>query len=48
MKARLAAIASAGVVLVGLMGAPVVPVMVGSALAWAWLRYREQRDMGGA
>ena len=40
MRVRLAAVISAVIVLVGLFGAPVVPVMVGATVAYAWLLWR--------
>jgi hypothetical protein len=40
MRTRLAAAASAAIVLVFLIGAPVVPVMLGAALAYGWLLWR--------
>ena len=40
MKSRLAAVMVTSIVLVAYVGAPVVPVMVGSALAYAWLIWR--------
>jgi len=40
MKSRLAAVVVASVLLVGYVGAPVMPVMVGSTFAYAWLLWR--------
>ncbi len=40
MKLRLGAAACAAVVLVGVMGAPVLPVMIGATAAYAWLLWR--------
>jgi hypothetical protein len=40
MRSRLAAVVVVSVVLVWYVGAPVVPVMVGSALTYAWLLWR--------
>ena len=40
MKSRLAAVVVTSVLLVAYVGAPVVPVMIGSALAYAWLLWR--------
>jgi len=37
MRVRMAAAASAAIILVGLLGAPVVPVMIGTTIAYAWL-----------
>ena len=37
MKIRLAAALSAVIVLVGIVGAPVLPVMIGTALTYGWL-----------
>jgi hypothetical protein len=40
MKSRLAAVVVTSVVLVTYVGAPVMPVMIGSALAYVWLIWR--------
>ena len=40
MKSRLAAVVVTSVVLVAYVGAPVLPVMIGSVLAYAWLIWR--------
>jgi hypothetical protein len=40
MRSRLAAVMVVSVLLVGYVGAPVMPVMVGSVLAYAWLIWR--------
>jgi hypothetical protein len=40
MKLRLAAAASAAIVMVGLLGAPVLPVMIGATVAYGWLLWR--------
>ena len=40
MRLRLAAAACAGIVLVGIVHAPVLPVMLGASVAYAWLRWR--------
>ena len=40
MRSRLAAVTLASVLLVGYIGAPVMPVMVGATLAYAWLLWR--------
>ncbi len=40
MRTRLAAAVSAAVLLVGMMGAPTLPVMIGAAAAYAWLLWR--------
>lgn len=40
MRTRLAAAASAAIVLVMVVGAPAMPVMIGAALAYGWLLWR--------
>jgi len=40
MRLRLAAAASAAIVMVGVLGAPVLPVMVGATAAYVWLIWR--------
>ena len=40
MRSRLAAVVVTSVLLVAYVGAPVVPVMVGATLAYAWLLWR--------
>jgi hypothetical protein len=40
MKTRLAAALSAVIVLVGIIGAPVLPVMIGTALTYGWLVWK--------
>jgi len=40
MRSRLAAVVVVSVLLVGYVGAPVLPVMVGATLAYAWLLWR--------
>lgn len=40
VRLRLAAVTTAMVVLIGLVGAPVVPVMIGATAAYAWLLWR--------
>jgi len=42
MRLRLGATVSAAIVLVGVLGAPVVPVMVGATAAYAWLLWRSR------
>ena len=37
MKLRLGAVVCATIVLVGVFGAPVLPVMIGATAAYAWL-----------
>jgi hypothetical protein len=40
MRLRLGAAVSAAIVLVGVVGAPALPVMIGATLAYAWLLWR--------
>jgi hypothetical protein len=40
MRFRLGAGAIAAIVLVGLVGAPVLPVMIGATAAYAWLLWK--------
>jgi hypothetical protein len=40
MRFRVGAAACAGIVLVGIMGAPLLPVMLGASLAYAWLVWK--------
>jgi hypothetical protein len=40
MRLRLAAAAAVSIILIGLLGAPALPVMVGAALAYACLLWR--------
>jgi hypothetical protein len=40
MRLRIAAVVTTAVVLVGIMGAPVLPVMIGASLAYGWLLWR--------
>ena len=40
MRLRLAAAASAAIVMVGLLGAPVLPVMIGATVAYVLLLWR--------
>ena len=40
MRLRLGAAAGAAIVLVGVIGAPTLPVMIGATLAYAWLLWR--------
>jgi hypothetical protein len=40
MNIRLAAALSAAIVLIGVVGAPVVPVMIGATVAYGWLLWR--------
>ena len=40
MRSRLAAVTLASILLVAYVGAPVMPVMVGSALAYGWLLWK--------
>jgi hypothetical protein len=40
MKLRLGAAAAAAIVLIGLLGAPALPVMLGATAAYAWLLWR--------
>ena len=40
MRVTLAATTSAVIVLVGLLGAPALPVMIGATGTWAWLVWR--------
>lgn len=40
MRTRLAAALSAAIVLVGVVGAPGVPVMIGATVAYGWLLWR--------
>ncbi len=40
MRLRLGAAAGAAIVLVGVVGAPTLPVMIGATLAYAWLLWR--------
>jgi len=44
MRALVAAAASAAVLLVGFFGAPLVPVVMGAAVACAWLVWRARRS----
>jgi len=40
MRLRLGAAAAAAILLVGVLGAPTLPVMIGSTAAYAWLLWR--------
>jgi len=40
MRLRLGAAACVAIVLVGITGAPVLPVMIGASVAYAWLVLR--------
>jgi hypothetical protein len=40
MRLRLAAATCAGIVMIGIVGAPALPVMVGATIAYAWLLWR--------
>jgi len=40
MRLRLGAAVGAAIVLVGVIGAPTLPVMIGATLASAWLLWR--------
>jgi hypothetical protein len=40
MRLPLGAAVSAAIVLVGVVGAPTLPVMIGATLAYAWLLWR--------
>ena len=40
MRLRLGAAACAAIVLVGILGAPVLPVMIGTSVGYAWLLWR--------
>jgi hypothetical protein len=40
MRLRLAAVAGTAIVLIGILRAPVLPVMIGASLAYAWLLWR--------
>jgi len=40
MRLRLAAAASAAIVMVGLLGAPALPVMIGATAAYVWLLWK--------
>jgi hypothetical protein len=40
MRTRLAAALCAAIVLVGVVGAPAVPVMIGATVAYGWLLWR--------
>ena len=40
MRLRMAAAATAAIVLVGLLKAPVIPVMIGLSVAYGWLVWR--------
>jgi hypothetical protein len=40
MKTRLAAALSAVIILVGIVGAPALPVIIGTALTYGWLVWR--------
>jgi len=44
MRALVAAAASAAMLLVGFFGAPLVPVVMGAAVACAWLVWRARRS----
>ena len=47
-RSSLAAVVVVSVVLVRYAGAPLLPVTVGSALAYAWLLWRSIRRGGGS
>jgi hypothetical protein len=40
MRLRLGAVAATAIVLIGMLGAPVLPVMIGGTLAYGWLLWR--------
>jgi hypothetical protein len=40
LRIRLAGAACAAIVLVGVVGAPVLPVMIGASVAYMWLLWR--------
>ena len=40
MRLRLGAAGCAAIVLIGIVGAPVLPVMIGASVAYAWLLRR--------
>jgi hypothetical protein len=40
MRIRLAAALSAAIMLVGVVGAPALPVMLGATVAYGWLLWR--------
>ena len=40
MRVRIAAATSAVIILVGLLGAPPLPVMIGASIAYAWMLWR--------
>jgi len=40
MRLRLGAAAAAAILLVGVLGAPTLPVMIGAAAAYTWLLWR--------
>ena len=40
MRLRIAAVVGTAFVLVGMLGAPTLPVMIGASVAYAWLLWR--------
>src|SRR5207253_8515282 len=48
MRLRLGAAAGAAIVLVGILGSPTLPVMIGATLAYAWLLWRAVGARSGA
>ena len=48
MRLRLGAATCAAIVLVGVMGAPVLPVMIGATAAYAWLLWRASSARAGS